>query len=299
MAKRRKIDPDKFQKLVEDSINHAHSALKNANITRSWLEIAKNDIEVAEILYSKGFYAASVYHLQQAYEKLLKGYYILTGRLQPNEVKNHDFIRRRLKFETTDKYIMSFLNFANYLNKNGNFSLDNVNLELEIFEKSEESIRNLNVTDFSRIMNLIENLDLIITNKDLMKKTYDESNKPSFIRFLKHIVQSIRRMRTRSREIKKELGRDKVEYIFKNASVSIKLNLISLFTFLHYNTPRYPYGNIVGDKTTNFYSYNTNLGIVAYTPELIKHFNIIHANIMENLLFLEKINNEVSQKRLD
>jgi HEPN domain-containing protein len=47
------------------------------NLYQRFFDAAKLDLEAAKVLKDKQLYQPSLYHLQQAYEKCIKSYYIL------------------------------------------------------------------------------------------------------------------------------------------------------------------------------------------------------------------------------
>ena len=51
--------------------------MSNVSIYQRFFAAAKLDLEAAKVLKDKGLYQPAIYHLQQAYEKCVKSYYIL------------------------------------------------------------------------------------------------------------------------------------------------------------------------------------------------------------------------------
>ena len=97
MSKKAKFDPVLFENLFRKSQEYAKASKKNKPIAQKWFTIANDDITITKILFEKEHYAGSVYHLQQAFEKLIKGYYILSGRENPEKVGSHLYITKKLK----------------------------------------------------------------------------------------------------------------------------------------------------------------------------------------------------------
>ena len=71
---------------------------------------------VSKLLLENKHYAASVYHLQQAFEKLTKCYFILSGRMEPEQAKSHQFVLNRLRKEIKDDYVNNFLELSKSIN---------------------------------------------------------------------------------------------------------------------------------------------------------------------------------------
>lgn len=71
----------------------------NANSAREFIECSKKDLEAIEILIDRGLYSQSVYHLQQAVEKVAKGLWILDlvplrySELRDKILRTHEFMR--------------------------------------------------------------------------------------------------------------------------------------------------------------------------------------------------------------
>lgn len=51
--------------------------MSNVNLYQRFFEAAKLDLEAAKALKDKQLYQPAIYHLQQAYEKSVKSYFIL------------------------------------------------------------------------------------------------------------------------------------------------------------------------------------------------------------------------------
>ena len=58
------------------------------NKIKYWIEISDEDLETAEILFSKNKYLYSCYFLQQSIEKILKAYYQMTKNELPPRTHN-------------------------------------------------------------------------------------------------------------------------------------------------------------------------------------------------------------------
>ena len=272
MPKKYSFDPDLFEKLFRKSLEYAKTAKKNKSIAKKWFLIAKNDIEITQLLYQNEFYAGATYHLQQAFEKLVKGYYILSGREDPNKTKSHYYNIERLKKEIRDEYVNTFLKLSESISQE-RIDLESAEKTLSFLKKTEDEIRLVKREELQKIFDLIKKLENILTDIKTVEKTEAKLQERRFIKGLRHLIFQITHFRIRDSQVREAVKKEQVIIYLKSASISIKLQLIALFTFLHFNSPRYPYD----DKTkVTFFDYKEDLGIVQSIPELIVLFNEIY-----------------------
>ena len=64
---------------------------KIAELTSKWLEIAREDFEMATIAFEKEKFLYCAFHLQQSIEKTLKGLFVSLDKGQPPYI--HDLVR--------------------------------------------------------------------------------------------------------------------------------------------------------------------------------------------------------------
>ena len=77
-------DERKFQELVE-TISLKEPAPRDREFAEGFLKVARDDIKAARILYDCRIYNLSVYHLEQAIEKMVKALLIMLGKLTSND----------------------------------------------------------------------------------------------------------------------------------------------------------------------------------------------------------------------
>ena len=285
MPRKATFDPVLFEKLFRKSQEYAKESKKNIDITEKWFIIAKNDIEISELLFKKKHFAGAIYHLQQAFEKLIKGYYILSGRIRPEDAKSHFFVLKKLQSEIKDEYINTFLELTKSI-KDNKINLDSADTALNNIEKSEDEIRLMNKENLNTILNLISKIESVIISVDMVEKAEEKLQEKSFIKMLKHLIFQITTYRVREKDVKEAIKKEQVIFYLKSAVISIKLQLICLFTFLHFNSPRYP-----TDPKTNvsFFDYQKNLGIVSILPDLIKIFNEIYEELISEVKRIKEL----------
>lgn len=280
MPKKAKFDPVLFEKLFRKSQEYAKASKKNKPIAEKWFTIANDDINITKILYKNKHFAGSVYHLQQAFEKLIKGYYILSGRENPEKVGSHLYVTKKLKSEIKDEYINTFLELSKSVNDN-EVKLDSAEQALNIFDKSEDEIRLLDKQNLLKILELIKKLESVLMNIETIQKTEEKLQEKNFIRMVKHLILKITTFRVRESDVKEAIRKEQVVFYLKSAVISIKLQMISLFTFLHFNSPRYPYDNKKNNATkVTYFDYKKDLGIVSLIPEMITIFDEIYQDMI-------------------
>ena len=244
-------------------------------MAEKWFTIAKNDRDIVQILLEQSYYAAATYHLQQAFEKLTKGYYIFSGRMEPEEASEHQFVLNRLKKEINDQYLNDLLKISEVIDK-GKISLQASDKSLEIIHKSEESLRKLDKTEINLLITLVNNIEKKLLSESTFITIEKKAKERRNLNKLKHLIYVLTRFRVSSLEIKQAIEREQIIVYLNCAVTGIKLHIASIITFLHFNTPRYPNCK---NSEINFSSYSQNMGIVEMIPDLTKLFDEIYDSI--------------------
>ncbi|MEK6909294.1 MAG: HEPN domain-containing protein [Nanoarchaeota archaeon] len=278
--KKYQVDPLLMEKILRKSDERVQSSIKNMEFTKKWLTIATNDIEICKILYDLKHYAGSAYHLQQAFEKLTKSYYIFIGRIDPHEAYKHSFILDKLKKEIKEEDINDITEVSNIIN-DVKIDLEVSKKGLETLEKTEDELRNISESHINFILEFLKNSEKNLKSEETMKNLNERVHEKSFISFIKHMLFRITTFRIRDSDVRASIESYKLEEYVIDMMISFKLHYLSLITFLHFNTPRYPYTK---DSNLNFFDYNENLPIVKAIPVLIKTFNEIKLNIEKTFL---------------
>lgn len=60
------------------------------DIVRKWIDIARKDMEVAELTFQHGYWLYAVFLCHQSIEKMLKAYYCATHDDDPRYTHSHD-----------------------------------------------------------------------------------------------------------------------------------------------------------------------------------------------------------------
>ena len=267
-------EPEPFERLLERSERSKEASEKNKPIAKEWFDIAQDDIQVSHLLMKNKYFAASVYHLQQAFEKLTKCYFILSG-MEPEQARDHRFILKRLKSEIKDKYIQDFLDLSKGADS-PKVSLDDFGKVLEVIEKSEDGLRRINAGEIRNIFTILNNLEKKILNKHLVESIQEKLKQKKFLKRLKHLIFQITRFRTSDSQVGSLTNAKQVEVILSSNVIGIKLNLLSMITYAHFNTPRYP---SIKDSGVTFKTYTSELGIVEGLSLFIEEFKHIAKGI--------------------
>lgn len=271
MSRENEFNPVLFEKILRSSKQYAKASERNKPIAKEWFNIAKDDISVSKLLLENKHYAASVYHLQQAFEKLSKCYFILSGRMTPEQVNGHKFVLNRLKKEINDEYINTFLELSKSISAKP-VDISSGEKSLKVIEKTEDELRLIKYTDIEKIISKITDIETKLLNDRFIKDTEKKLKKRKFRKGLRHIIFKITNFRTSYSQVDELIDTKQVKLYLMSSVIGIKLNFLSLITYVHFNTPRYP-----SDRYSNvtYSDYTDSLGIVKGTTSFIEIFNNI------------------------
>ena len=267
-------DPKPFERLLKQSEQYEEASKRNKPIAKEWFDVAQDDIQVSHLLMKNKHFAASVYHLQQAFEKLTKCYFILSGRMEPEEARDHRFILKRLKREIKEGYNQDFLDLSKWAD-GPKVNLDNLGGILEIIKKSEDGLRRINKGEIRKIFAILNNLEKKLLNKHLVESIQKKLKQKKLLKPLKDFISQMTPFRISHSQVKFFTDTKQVEVIFSHIVIGIKLNLLSMITYAHFNTPRYP--SIKGGVT--FKAYTSELGIVEELSLFVEEFKLIAKSI--------------------
>lgn len=293
MSKKRGISLEMIDRILLKQEQQEKVAEGNTVVAKRWLEISKEDMETTKILYGKGHFAFAVYHLQQAFEKLAKGYYLLTGRITPEQAKDHRFVLDRLKKEFKEEDMKNIFELISTLNKK-TFDLTNSESALSILEKSEDDLRMASKEDLTKIISSMELYENNLKSRDTLNILEAKINKPSLFRLIKYLLSHYSIFRIRDSEVREAISEYNLKEYISYLLLSTRLHYLCVLTFSHFNTPRYPY---IPNSKVNFYSYNTKLGIVSIMPQFISLFDEIFDAISSKIIEQKSKNPEIQQNK--
>ena len=238
---------------------------------QEYFKLAKDDLEVAEILYKKEKYRLAIFHLQQSVEKLEKYFLMRYFRFKPEDLREyvghktpigHLFIIKKflgvfLKNISKDKDY----NFYNFLKAQLN-RLENE--EYTIKRKTERLAK----APYNEIMEDLKRID------ELRDDDFDRFN-DLFMEILK--LKNI-----------KYINNKKMFEDFKKSLVIIvyTLSIIGKYTYPHESLTRYP--------STYTIEYKKGFGIVDAAPEMFKRVREL-IKMFEEIESYLKIIKEVSE----
>ncbi len=283
MSSKNRFNPILFERILRLARLYVKASERNKPIAKEWFSVAKDDIQISKLLIDNQHYAASIYHLQQAFEKLSKCYFILSGRMEPEQARDHKFILNRLKKEIKDEYINNFLELSNSINETS-INLSAGEHSLEVIEKNEDELRQITSLEIEKIINLMNDIEIKLLNSHFIKALEKKLKRRDFLRGIRHVIFKITHFRTSYSQVEEATDTNQVKLYIMGSVISIKLLFLSLITYVHSNSPRYP---SVKDSTLTYSKYNNSLGIVEKTNLLINNFNII-TKYIENEYLLEK-----------
>jgi hypothetical protein len=236
---------------------------EHRQVAKNWFEIAKVDLDAAQILYNKSMIPFTIYHLQQAYEKMSKAFFILNGNVKGEDVYGHDFSSRLVR-SCLENQIWPIIS-----------KIPEFDPKFEIEKKKEiwkqfnnkQIIRTFEYSKINELIKIFLEYDNIIRSNKFLEKIYKEVNCPQKLRALKHIIFKITRFRVRTQDVKDKTTRDEIEKGLFRLSLSTRVIVFSVLFQYHSNTSRYP-----NDKKSdmNYFSYTNELGIVKFIPEALE-----------------------------
>jgi len=143
---------------------------------------------------------------------------------------------------------------------------------LDAINKEEDEFRRLNADSIKVILNLISKLEEKLLNPHFIKSVEKKIKRRKFRSNLRHLLFMITRFRISYKQVDDMCSEYNVRNYVYFSLVSIKLMLLGLITFLHFNTPRYPY-----DKYSNvsFFDYTPDMGIIKSFDLIYKQGNVI------------------------
>ena len=271
LSRKNEFNPVLIERILRRTQQYAKTYERNKPIAKEWFNIAKDDISVSKLLIENKHHATSVYHLQQAFEKLSKCYFILSGRMEPEQAKGHQLVLNRLKKEIKDEYVNNFLELSKSINVKS-VDVSSAEESLKVIEKTEDELRLIECSDIKRIISQMNHIETKLLNSHFIKATEKKLKQRKFRKGLRHIIFKITHFRTSYSQVEELIDTKQVKLYLISGVISIKLNFLSLMTYVHFNTPRYPSNK--GSNVT-YFNYTDSLGIVKATNLFIEIFNDI------------------------
>lgn len=265
------MDPVLFENFVRQVRQLADISKKNRPIAKQWFDIAKNDLQVSKVLYKEKYWPHSVYFLQQSFEKLTKSYFILSGRADPEDVGTHKFNLTKMKNEIRDQFINTMLELMKSISEKAGTDIRHIELKtelLDIIEKNEDDLRMIDEKSISSLIELIKKIEDALTNSRFTTKVYKKLQRRKVKSSLRHLVYMITRFRVPYSKIEQYASKTNIERFVEDSMISIRLLFLGLVTFLHYNTPRYPYDK---NSKVNYFDYTESMGVVKCSPALHRY----------------------------
>jgi hypothetical protein len=216
-----------------------------------FIDCGETDIKASKVLFNAKLFSLSIYHLQQAVEKLAKADYLLFSYWQEKieKIEGHN---------STEKVIatMKSVSMGHELIFNDN-SITSEDLDVHISNIKEMNKKN-NFSSFTeaQILSFIEAFDLSILIGELAIDNF-------FFHYINNVKSfEIIRERWNTRQIMQETG---------NIAQTIQFG--SALTDSHFSTTRYP--NLHMDGGLSPSDYTEEMGIVKTAPLLIDRLLMI------------------------
>ena len=259
LPKSQKISKEKGIMLVHEA-KKLFFNLKNTKLLEKDIILAKDffcegkkDLIRSKRSYSEQDFSDSIYHLQQATEKIMKSYGLAQGIFSKKDLRdiNHQTPKAFIKMVQEEK-IQIYLQSLKRMHPNLNIDMSGLK---KVVETKDKELALLTIEQINVLLNLSKKIE-----KALDKTNLDKT--------LKNILP----------DLAKAQGK-KVTYpsfsIIKSSTIFIKMYLIAAITYPHEAFTRYP------DRGIKPSQYIEDLGIVKAAPQI---FEILD----ETLDFLEK-----------
>jgi len=262
---RNKQIPKKYAKkllefmLVLDGIFQTPQDKRNEdlNLAKELISAAKQDLIASKLLFDSNDKANSIYHLQQATEKIAKAYGLSFFALDKTDLKKIGHRTPNVFIELfNEEWVNPYLKLIQFTNPNFKNDVD-VKKFRSIVKTKQVEIGKLNADGIEPILRLNRRLKEKLGGKQFSDKT-KKKIKPTLKIVLYDSLQN--------KKIVDRIMKEVVDVFFDSvfvktfSSFSI-LYLISVVTYPHFEYPRYPDGEIKPDE------YN-NLGVTKYYSEI-------------------------------
>jgi len=229
-----------FRDVFDLIFNHSKGVSdENINLGKEFLECSKKDIVACKLLYKKGQFSTSTYHLQQAVEKIAKSFGLYHGFINIKDLKpiGHDTLKS-INYMVKNPLISSAIPIIKD-NFHPGLKDDLTNLE-NLWKNKEKriAIANASYEEIMTIINLTRQIKDNIYANEMPK--YDD---------LKEITNDF--------------------YYLDFTFDFLPLVMLFAYTFPHEEFTRYPKLEKESENLTPF-DYSKKLGIVKATPEIIE-----------------------------
>lgn len=240
------------------------------------LRIAKEDLEVCELLYNNEKYPYAIEKLHQSVEKASKAYALYFGNFSKKEI-------RKISHNSVDAFVMLLDKMGGYTDivKNMYPDIKTDTSDLKSLIKDDKKRMELAKADyktFEVIFTMFEDIKDSLTEKlsDILTIIEDFSLQDLLKESLQDCVENISEYvdgKDNQEIINQFSGIDGIKSYILNSLDFIMLYTIAGFTFPHFQYIRYPDGDMKP------FDYTKELGIVKATPELITHLKRIYHTI--------------------
>ncbi len=268
------MNPDQLSKQIQECWN----AIQGATLEEmpdserherilGFIGPAIEDLKAAKLLFADGLYASSVYHLQQATEKMTKAFLVNTNFLTAREIRDisHDSLRGYIKF--LEKCSALTTVFAK------NFPRLRANLkEIKELDKNMIIIANIEYKDIVQLLEAYDSFRKLIIDalKEKVPGILDSSDLPRTLKAA--IGTAIPTLAIKEADITNRLDeyRSNPEVILEMWRIQLRIGflyLMSSILFPHESFARYSHSE-KGPLPLRPEDYTLDLGIVRAVPEI-------------------------------
>lgn len=235
---------------IDEVINFNKWTEDNYEYSKKWYLIAKADYKSFNLLI-KISNSLAIYHLQQTYEKLAKSLLLLQQNVDKYKLIGHDMPINYLNSFYKDKIVQNTLNIYKLAN---NLEIDVTKL-INLIDKNKIDAVPKN-EDINKLLGYLE----YIYNKsqdnqfiDSLVKKYKKREKVNFIQSL---INKIYNYLVPKNIIKQNVEFENVKLYLEIYYINNAIFMLFLLLYPHYNSTRYPDGNL------NYFSYTKDNSII-------------------------------------
>lgn len=245
-----------------------------------WFDAAKEDLSVSINIYERGQYPLSIYHLQQAFEKLIKSYYIYLRKIHVSEIRGHYIVHKIIQMEQKKGLISNFVKVVEEINGES-VDVSNIEENIDRFQKDDAVFKGNVIRKLDKLQ-----MQTLFSQMDKLEESFLKDEKIDGIEtYLKNddAINHLRKMIERKRRVRQSDILAQIDSNIITTHIQQKMNLTRLLfagvlIMPHHNTTRYPPDE---EGHMGFSDYDEELGVVecyGFFVEILERFIIYYEN---------------------
>lgn len=253
-----------FQKMLQNQ--NTEKQKENRNLAIEFLKCAKDDIKATKLLYENKVFPLSVYHLQQAVEKITKAYALVLSIISKEELMEIKHKSPLVFIKLLEKsWAIKYINLIKMLNPWIKTNVDDVE---KIINEKQDELAKMPKTVIRSFLTSIEKTRAILQGQI----------RPQ-INILLGLLKPL--LNEQTENLKKTFNE-----VFRSSMITsfIGLYLLSVITYPHFAFTRYPDGEI---KPSDYYS--GDMEIVECVNDILSEAELCIDVFEQNYGFKDKV----------